>query len=102
MGGRDEIEVRHGIALDLDDQGHLIGGEAAPKTVEVLGNEVEVPLSIDDSKSQCLFIDELPQILVDGSGVWVVYYIESFLTEELHQLIFRVIHQSIDGEVIGL
>ena len=49
MGGRDEIEVRHGIALDLDHRGDLIGGEAAPETVEVLGDEVEVPLSIQDS-----------------------------------------------------
>ena len=49
MRGRDEIEVRHSIPLDLDHRGDLIGGEAAPKTVEVLGDEVKVPLSIDDS-----------------------------------------------------
>ena len=60
MGGRDEIEVRHSIALDLDDRGDLIGGEAAPEIVEVLGDEVKVPLSIQDSEPQCFFIDELP------------------------------------------
>ena len=66
----------------------------------MLWEEVKVSLAINDSQPRCFFIKELAQILVDGNSVRVVYYIKSCLTEKLHQLILRVIHQCIDGEVM--
>jgi len=48
------------------------------------------------------FVDKFAKVFKNVNGLLVFHNVEGVLTLEVHYLVFWVVHQSVDREVIGL